>query len=86
MKTLEKTVRNSKGNVRPADPRHNMRNVADTIKCPSLVQSSVLSIPKAGNIRFAVPGMSGQYNVTQYLARLCICELKTVQNISQGFL
>ena len=60
-----------------------MSNVAGTVKCPSLVQSDVLSIPKfsPGNITFAVPAVTGQYNVTQYLARLCICEVKTVQNI-----
>ena len=48
-----------------------MNNVARTVKCPSLFQIDVLSIPKisAVNITFAVPAMSGQYNVTQYLAR-----------------
>ena len=70
-KTLEKSIRNSRDNVIPADSRDVMNNVARTVKCPSLFQSDVLSIPKisAVNITFAVPAMSGQYNVTQYLAR-----------------
>ena len=88
VKTLEKSIRNSRGNVTPADSRDVMSNVVVTIKCPSLVQSGVLSIPKfsPGNIMFAVPAVSGQYNAKQYLARLCICEVKTVQNILRGFL
>ena len=83
MKTLEKSIRKSGGIVTPADPKDVMSNVAHTAKCPSLVQSGVLSIPKisAVNITLAVPALSSQYNVTQYLARLYICEVKTVQNI-----
>ena len=71
VKTLEKSIRNSRGNEIQADSRDIMNNVACTVKCPSLFQSDVLSIPKisAVNITFAVPAMSGQYNVTQYLAR-----------------
>ena len=85
---LEKSIRNSGGNIIPADSRDVMNNVARTIKCPSLFQSDVLSIPKisAVNITFAVPAMSSQYNVRQYLARYCIYEVKTVQNILRGFL
>ena len=85
---LEKSIRNYRGNVTPADSRNAINNVARTVKCQSLFQSDVLSIPKisAVNITFAVPAMSGQYNVTQYLARYCICEVKTVQNILRGFL
>ena len=64
VKTLEKSIRNSKGNVKPADPRDVVSNVARSVKYPSLVQSGVLSIPKAGNTMFAVPGVNGQYNVT----------------------
>ena len=62
---------NSSDNVTPADYRDVMNNVERIVKCPSLFQSDVLSIPKisAVNITFAVPAMSGQYNVTQYLAR-----------------
>ena len=86
MNMLEKSIRNSKGNATPADTQADMSNVTDTVKCPSLVQSGVLSIPKAGNIMLAVPALGGQYNVTQYLARLCICAVKTVENISWGFL
>ena len=88
MKRLEKLIWNSRGNVTPADSWDVMNNVVRTIKCPSLFQSDVLSIPKnsAVNIMFAVPAMSGQYNVTQYLVRLCVCEVKTVQNILRGFL
>ena len=70
-KRFEKSIRNSRGNVTPADSRDVMNNVTRIVKCPSLFQSDVLSIPKisAVNITFAVPAMSGQYNVTQYLAR-----------------
>ena len=66
-----KLIRNSSENVTPADSRDVKNNVARTVKCPSLFQSDVLSIPKisAVNITFAVPAISGQYNVTQYLAR-----------------
>ena len=73
VKTLEKSIRNSRGIVTPADPRDVMSNVASTTKCPSLVQSGVLTIPKisAVNITLALPALSGQYNVMQYLARLC---------------
>ena len=62
---------NSRDNVIPADYRDVMNNVACTVKYPSLFQCDVLSIPKisAVNITFAVPAMSGQYNVTQYFAR-----------------
>ena len=69
--TIKKSIRNSRGNVTPADSRDVMDNVARTIKCPLLFQSDVLSIPKisAVNITFAVTAMSGQYNVTQDLAR-----------------
>ena len=71
VKTLEKSIRNSRGNVTPEDSLHVMNNVTCTVKCPSLFQSNVDSIPKisAVNITFAVPTMSGQYNVKQYLAR-----------------
>ena len=88
VKTLEKWIRNSRGNVTPADSRDVTNNVACTVMCLSLFQSDILSIPKisAVNITFAVTAMSGQYNVTQYLACLCICEVKTVQNILRGFL
>ena len=86
VKTLEELIWSCRGNVTPADPWYLMSNVACTVKCPSLVQSGVLSIPKAGNIMFAVPAVSKQYTVTQYLARLCICEVRTVQNILCGFL
>ena len=65
----------------PADPWDIISNVARTVKYPSLVQNG--AIPKAGNITFAV---SGHYKVTQYFAHLCICEVKTVQNILRGFL
>ena len=46
-------------------------------------QSGVISIKKisAVNITLTVPALSDQYNVTQYLARLYICEVKTFQNI-----
>ena len=87
---LEESIRNSRRILTPADPRDVMSNVARTVKCLSfnLVQSGVLSILKilAGNITSAVPALPGQYNVTQYLARLCICEVKTVQNILRDFL
>ena len=55
MKTLEKSIRKSRDNVIPADSRDFMNNVARTVKCPSLFQSDVLSIPKisAVNIGFA---------------------------------
>ena len=58
------------GATAAADSRDVMNNIARTVKCPSLFQSDVLSIPKisAVNITFAVPAMSGQYNVMQYLA------------------
>ena len=71
LKTLEKSIQNCRGNVIPADSQDVMNNVARTVKCPSSFQSDVLWIPKisAVNITFAVPVMSGQYNVTQYLAR-----------------
>ena len=46
VKTLEKSIRNSMVNVTPADSRDVMNNVARTVKCPSLFQSDVLSIPK----------------------------------------
>ena len=74
MKTLEKSIRNSRGNVTPADNPDAMSNAACTVKCLSSVQNGVLSIPKfsAGNIMFAVSAVSGQYNAMQYLARLCI--------------
>ena len=71
---LEKSIRNTRGNVTQADSRDVMNNVARTkctVKCPLLFQSDVLSIPKisAVNITFAVTAMSGQCNVAQYLAR-----------------
>ena len=43
---LEESIPNSRGNVTPADSRNVMNNVACTVKCPSLFQSDVLSIPK----------------------------------------
>ena len=46
VKTLEKSIRNSRGNVAPADSRDVINNVARTVKCPSLFQSDVLSHPK----------------------------------------
>ena len=52
VKTLEKSVRNFKGNITP-DHRGVMSNVVRTVNSPTLVQSGVLSIPKAGNIGFA---------------------------------
>ena len=68
---LEESIRNSRDNVTPADYWDVMNYVARTVKCPSLFQSNVLSIPKisAVNITFAVPAMSGQYTVMQYFAR-----------------
>ena len=70
--TLDKSIGNSRGKVTPADYQEVRSNFAHTTKCPSLVQSGVLSISKisVGNITFAVPAVSGQYNVTQYLVRL----------------
>ena len=70
--TREISIRNYMGNVTTADPRNVKSNVALTVKCPSLVQNGVLSIPKAGNITFAVPAVPGQYHVMQYSVRLCI--------------
>ena len=71
MKTLEKSIQIlGVMYVTPEDSRDVMNNV--TRKCPSLFQSDVLSILKisaVNNITFAVTAMSGQCNVTQYLAR-----------------
>ena len=45
VKTFEKSIRNSRGNVTPADSLDVMSNVACAVKCLSLVQSGVLTIP-----------------------------------------
>ena len=85
MKTLEKSIRNSRGNVTPADSRDFMNNVARIVRCPVIIsQSDVLSIPKisAVNITFAVTVMSSIWCVNVH----CICEVKTVQNILRGVL
>ena len=68
---------------------HVMSDFVGTVKCQSLlVQSGVLAIPKisAGITMFLLPEVQGKYNITQYLARLGIFEIKTVQNILRGFL
>ena len=57
-----KLIWNFRGNVTPADPRDNMRNIVCTlINCPSLVQSGVLLILKisAGNIIQLLTGDEG---------------------------
>ena len=52
----------------------------------SRITSLVSLNAKADNTTFAVPTVSGQYNVTQCLVRLCIREVKTAQNILLGFI
>ena len=86
MKTLEKSIRNSKGNATQAEHSGVMSYVVNTVMCLPLVQNGVLSIPKAANIKLAVPTVSGQYNVTLYLVRLCMPNVKTAQNILRVFL
>ena len=66
---LEKTIRNSRGILTSADPQEVLSDISRIVRCQSLVQIGVLSILKisAGNLSFAEPTVSGQYNVTQYL-------------------
>ena len=90
VKTLEKkSILNSRGKVTPVDSRDVTSYVAPTVKCPSLPRSKQCSFNLenfSGQYNVCSAWESGQYNVMQYLARLCICEVKTVQNIILDFL
>ena len=75
VKTLEKSIRNKfkeHGNTSRSSERNEKRRAYRQVTFLSLVQSGVLSIPGNPSMTFAVPAVSGQYNVKQYLARLCI--------------
>ena len=67
-----------RGNVTPAVCHDVMSNLTRTVKCPSLVQSCVLLIPKisVGNIMSLLPAVQGECNVMQYLGCLGVREVK----------
>ena len=64
VKTLEKSIRNSRGNVTPEDSRDVMNNVTRTVKCPSLFQSDVLSITKISAV-----GCTNRFRVIFHMPR-----------------
>ena len=73
----------------PADHQNIRSNVPHTASARHLFDIKRYSFDPenfSGQYYVSVPTMRGEYNVTQYLARLCICEVKTVQNILRGFL
>ena len=61
---LENSIRNSRGNITPADPWDFTSKVVHAVKCPSSVQISFLSMPTilADNVTFPLPTVGGQYN------------------------